>query len=236
MNNAITIYSNLTDNYENLNYTFDQYEFIIENSAFNSIVNYHVDNIALYVQINRLFELDIKPKRNYINLKKAIGLIFVSSETFIHELINYKLVIADALKNAVNQQKASIITTSCFSYFSNFYDLYNLKNEIIYNISVSKIESNDGFYEHDIFPFKIVNNQMITPFDIVVSYANDHRDNFFSKSFRSKFKKLSQSKNNRFLVEKIASEFMKLDLDNRTRIIYLFDYLNRLKYLNLLEF
>ena len=228
LEHSLIIYTKLQNNYENLNYIYDQFEFDIEFNVERDFIENHENTIGQFIATNKLFNLNIQPNRVFINLKKTIGHLFARSEIFVHELINYKLVIADALKREPNNRhNIPSLSQFYFSYFSNFYDLYNLKNEIIYNISIKKIEMNDFLYENHISPFKIFNDQIITPFEMIQTYAANHRENYFSKSFRSKFKKLIDCKDNRFLVEKIVEEFMNLDLDKRTRIIYLFDYLNQ---------
>jgi hypothetical protein len=187
LEHSFIIYTKLQNNYENLNYIYDRFEFNVE----RDFIENHKNTIGQFIATNKLFNLNIQPNRVFINFKKTIGHIFARSEIFVHELINYKLVIADALKREPNNRhNVPSLSQFYLSFFSNFYDLYNLKIEIIYNISIKKIEMSDFLYENHISPFKIFNDQIFNPFEMIQAYAANHRDNFFSKSFRSKFKKL----------------------------------------------
>ncbi len=83
LEHTLIIYTKLQNNYENLNYIYDQFEFHIECNVERDFIENHKNTIGKFIATNKRFNLNIRANRVCINLKKTIGHIFARSEIFI---------------------------------------------------------------------------------------------------------------------------------------------------------
>ena len=159
LGNAFRQYFLLQENFELLNFIFDQFEGDIILNAQNILLNDYLQRLRNYTTSTQ-FLWTFEAIESWMSMKQMIILMFYFCEMIIHEIINYKLAIANALKKAHKDKRlAPEVFNGCFSYFSRFYELYFLKDELTHNLTLrfTKQIGDDGFYniqcyEGDVVP------------------------------------------------------------------------------------
>jgi len=143
---AMVMYNLIQNNFEVLNFIFDQYDFEIRiNQRFQLILDY-CKKFNDY-QLNSKITLEPKPK--WMCMKKMIFRVFNTIQNLFDNLIGNKKYIMETL----DQKRAEKCITlkfyeQCFRYFSRFNEAIYLKELMVFNIKVrfTRWRGSNSFY------------------------------------------------------------------------------------------